>query len=131
MGDEAVKRIVTIKIQTALDYWKGVNPNVELTDERMAHIQEHHPDDYAQCIDHVESVIEAPDLILEDHKNPMTAMFIRSFEELGVNVIIKLALSSNKEDRSFIVTIHPVGERSIKKLENKNKVVYKSGSGMV
>lgn len=58
-------------------------------------------------------------------------MFIRRFEEVGVNVIVKLALSNKLENRSFVVTIHPVGERSIQKLEKKNKVVYKKPSDML
>ena len=108
-----------------------MNPNVELTEERLEHIQQHHPDDFSVCVKYIDPVIENPDLILDDHKNPLTAMFIRSFEETGVNVVIKLALSSNHDNRSFIVTIHPVGARSIQKLEKKNKVVYKKPNHVV
>ena len=120
-----MRKYVVIKVKEALAYWKGMNPNVELTEERLEHIRQHHPDDFTVCVQYIDSVIENPDLILDDHKNPLTAMFIRSFEEIGVNVVIKLALSSDLDSRSFIVTIHPVGARSIQKLEKKNKVVYK------
>ena len=120
-----------IRIREALDYWQGLNPNIELTEERLGHIRKHHPDDFSLCVQYIDAVIENPDLILDDHKNPLTAMFIRSFEDIGVNVIVKLALSSELENRSFVVTIHPVGERSIQKLEKKNKVVYKRPSNML
>lgn len=126
-----MRKFVVIRIREALNYWKGLNPNVELTEERLEHIREHHPDDFALCIPYLDAVIEHPDLILDDHKNHLTAMFIRSFKDIGVNVIVKLALSSETENRSFVVTIHPVGERSIHKLEKKNKVVYKRLSDML
>ncbi len=120
-----MRRYIVIRVQEALLYWEGINPNVELTAERLEHIRQHHPEDFDMCVKYIDPVIENPDLILEDHKNPLTAMFIRSFGEAGVNVVIKLAMSSDTGNRSFIVTVHPAGERSIKKLERKNKVVYK------
>lgn len=119
-----MKRFVVIVNVAALSYWNGLNPNVELTTERMEHIRQHHPEDYDLCMKHVDEVIAAPDLILEDHKNPMTAMFIRSFGTEGINVVVKLTLLRDDNQRSFVVTVHPVGARSIKKLERKNKVVY-------
>lgn len=126
-----MKRFVVIENTAALAYWFGLNPNVELTAERMEHIRQHHPEDYDLCMKHVDEVITAPDLILEDHKNPMTAMFIRSFGAEGINVVVKLTLLSDDDHRSFIVTVHPVGERSIKKLERKNKVVYNRSNNMI
>ncbi len=123
-----MKRFVVIRVQEALLYWEGINPNVELTEERLEHIRQHHPEEFDLCVSYIDQVIEAPDLILEDYKNPRTAMLIRCFGEAGVNVVIKLAMKSDLGNRSFIVTIHPVGERSIRKLERKNKVVYKRSS---
>lgn len=118
-------------MKEALAYWEGLNPNVELSEERLEHIRQHHPDDFALCVKYIDSLIENPDLILDDHKNPMSTMFIRRFEEIGVNIVIKLALRGDLESRSFIVTIHPVGARSIQKLEKKNKVVYKKLSDVL
>ena len=126
-----MRRYVIIRVQEALNYWKDMNPNVELTEERLNHIREHHPSEFDQCVDYIDAVIEAPDLILDDHKNPLTAMFIRRFDEIGINIVIKLALNSRAEDRSFIVTIHPVGERSIQKLAKKNKIVYKKTNAVL
>ena len=126
-----MQKLLIIRVREALEYWKGIYPQIELTEERLEHIRKHHPDDFAQCVNHIDAVIENPDLILDDHKNPFTAMFIRRFEAMGVNVIVKLALRSEPESRSFIVTVHPVGERSIQKLEKKNKVVYKRPSHMI
>lgn len=126
-----MRKYVEIKVKEALIYWKGMNPHVELTEERLEHIRQHHPDDFAVCVQYIDSVIESPDLILDDHKNPMTAMFIRCFEEIGVNIVIKLAFCNDLGSRSFVVTIHPVGSRSIQKLEKKNKVVYKKPNDVV
>ena len=126
-----MQKYVLISTKEALNYWQGINPRVELTEERLAHIRMHHPNDFELCVKYIDPVIEDPDLVLEDHKNPLTAMFIRSFEKTGVNVVIKLALSNQVGDRSFIVTIHPVGARSIQKLQKKNKVVYRKPSDML
>lgn len=115
---------VVISIQEAIAYWKGINPNVELTEERLDHIRQHHPEDFDKCVNYLIPAIQEPDLILDDHKNPLTAMFIKCFDEAGINVVIKLALSSDENSRSFVVTIHPVGARSIQKLSKKNIVVY-------
>jgi len=126
-----LQKLITIKEQAALIYWVGINANVELTDERREHIRQHHPEDFDLCMKYIESVIETPDLILEDHKNPLTAMFIRRCGAMGINVVIKLAMRSDVENRSFVVTAHVAGERSVTKLERKNKVIYKCSSGMV
>lgn len=120
-----MKRLITINATAALQYWQGMNPQVELTDERMMHIKDHHPGDFDFCVQHIDLSIQDPDIILEDHKNPNTAMFIRCFSETGVNVVIKLSMPNAGDNRSFIVTVHPAGERSIRKLERKNKIVYK------
>ena len=120
-----MSRYVVIRVQEAFSYWKGLNPNVELTDERLEHIRQHHPEDFDQCVKYLIPAIEEPDLILDDHKNPATAMFIKCFAETGVNVVIKLALSNDNNSRSFVVTIHPVGSRSIHKLASKNIIVYR------
>lgn len=126
-----MERFVVINIREALLYWQGINPKVELTEERMEHIRQHHPEEFELCLAHIEPAIQSPDLILEDHRNPLTAMFIRSFREAGVNVVVKLAMSNDMGNRSFVVTVHPVGERSVRKLERKNKIVYKRTSDML
>ena len=117
---------IEITNAAVLAYWGAVKSTVWVSEERFRHIQEHHPKDYAYYGAFIAQAIQNPYLILADHKNDRTAMFIGRTTLEGLNVIVKLAQADDPGDRSFVVTIHPVGERSLRKLRNHNAVIYEA-----
>lgn len=118
-------RVARIVIAEIAKYYGKVQLDVYMPDERKDHIKEHHPNDYDAYIGYVENAIKAPVMVLDDHRSPNTAMFIGETEKDNINVIVKLAFSEDKDDRSFTVTMHPAGEKTLKKLKKRYKTVYK------
>lgn len=118
------ENVATIHIVEVRQYYGDVQTEVYLSNERIGHIKSHHPKDYAKYGTYITAVIESPDIIFDDHKNAMTAMFVKEIDEAGMNVVVKLAMRGNGADRSFVVTMHSIGSKGIKRLEKKNKTVY-------
>ena len=100
---------------------------VILTDERKAHIQERHPADFDMFKQNCENAVNHPNLILKDEKNADTIFMIKHIDETNVNVIVKLSvITDEKHSKNSIMTAYRIREKNVKKLEKKNKVLYKS-----
>lgn len=125
--DESKELIATIQSEDVVKWYGEIKRNVYLSDERIHHIFEHHPDDYGKYKDFIAEAIQQPDIILNESKHPMTAMFVKRIESSGMNVIVKLALATDDGDRSFVVTMHAIGEKRLKRLKKAHKVIYNSG----
>ncbi|MBE5807233.1 MAG: hypothetical protein E7317_02710 [Clostridiales bacterium] len=121
IGEEPFAHITRPEVE---GYFGEIQTAVFLPQERIKHIRDQHSDDYDKYSSFIRNAIEQPEIILEDHKNPNTAMFIGKTDNSRINVLVKLAYRENAYDRSFIVTMFPVGERSVKKLERRNKTIY-------
>jgi hypothetical protein len=103
-----------------------VNSLVLLTDEREIHIKNgDHPQDYEFFIKYGKSVIECPEIIMQSKKDDKTLLLLRHIEDTNVNVVVKLSLLSEDSLENSIITSHRVGDRSLRKLMKKNKVLYK------
>ena len=121
-----MSQIAHIYLKAVTEYYGNVKTDVHLSDERIEHIKIRHPGDYEKYGDKIVETIEMPDMILDDKKNPMTAMFIKKSYEPGINVIVKLALNSEKDD-SFVVTMHAIGEKRLKTLLKHSRIIYNRG----
>lgn len=101
---------------------------VIITDERIQHIQSHHPKDYERYSKYIKEMLENPQYILEDTvKN--TAVILQEF--LGDNqrfrLIIKLAVSGdNPSKKNSIITFLKISEKKFKKYLRNKKILYKS-----
>ena len=74
--------------------------DVIITEERIAHIKEHHPGDYEKYGKDIKDIIEDPDHILEDNKNRDTILYMKTIERHGKNIQIVVKLNTNKKDKS-------------------------------
>ena len=117
-------KIAEIKISEVSDYYGDVKTDVYLSEERIEHIKSGHSDDYKKYGDLIPDAIEEPDLVLNDSKNTNTALFIKKTGDSGINVVVKLANVDDSDDRSFVVTMHAVGESSLRRLKRKNELIY-------
>ena len=104
----------------------GIQRAVYLTTERIGHINENHPGAYDAFGRYIPDAITNPDMVLKSHGDKETAMFIKRVNDSGLAVMVKVAQSQNRLDRTFVKTIHPVGTRSINKMKRKNQIVYVS-----
>jgi len=122
-----MRTVGIIRNANVLNRWGNISTTVILTEERICHICEGHEADYLQLGKYLSLAIEEPTYILEDVKNAGTAMFIRHIEDTNINVVIRLALSSDHSDLcSSVITMYRLGDKTLKRLLKKNPLVYKA-----
>ena len=73
-----------------------VTDEVVITDERIAHIKERHPDDYERFMKYLPEIIKTPDYIIQAGKRN-TAVVLKEIEGNGekFNLILRLKVGSD------------------------------------
>lgn len=105
---------------------KIITDDIVLTDERELHIYENHKKDYITIINNINRVILNPKEVLEDLKNKDTLFFIGKLNKNNLNVVVKLCTTHNKQHpQNSIMTAWIIRDCNLKKLIEKNKIVYK------
>ena len=106
---------------------KITTDNVVLTNERKYHILENHENDYKLIINNLERVILNPNKVIEDLKNKDTIFLISKLGKNNLNVIVKLNTTNNKKHpQNSIMTAWIIRNRNVKKIIQKNKILYKN-----
>ena len=111
-------RVVTDQIQTDV---------VILTDERIQHIKDHHPNDFERYARYLRDIIEAPQYILED-KSPHMAVILKEYMEDGkrFRLILRLSIPSDPADyKNSVITFLEISERKFQKYLRNKKILYK------
>ena len=61
-----------------------------------------------------------------DEKHENTIFVIKHIRETNMNIVIKLAVSEDKRHpKNSVMTAYRLREKNAKKLEKKNKILYK------
>ncbi len=100
---------------------------VIITDERIQHIQERHPNDYERYCAYIPEIIRNPDYILEASKTN-TAVVLKEIEEQGekFKLILRLKVGSDPRDyKNSIMSFWHIGETTWKKSLKNKKILYK------
>lgn len=104
-----------------------VTDEVIITDERIMHIKERHPDDYERFYSYIPAIIDSPDYIIEANK-PNTAVILKEIKENGekFKLVLRIKVESDPDGyKNSIMTFWHIGEMTWKKsLKNKN-ILYK------
>ena len=99
---------------------------VVITVERMQHVQNRHKEDYELLWGSVSKVVSNPDIIIKDEKNNGTIFMIGKVQESNLNVVVRVALSTDKKGlKNSIMTFYRLREKNLKKILGKNQVLYK------
>lgn len=101
---------------------------VIITDERIQHIKEHHPNNYEQYYSYMRSIIENPEYIIEANK-PNTALILKSFSngnETFKTVLRLITSSDNSKFKNSIITFMKINEKEWNILLKNKKILYKS-----
>lgn len=101
---------------------------VIITDERIQHIKEHHPNNYEQYYSYMRSIIENPEYIIEANK-PNTALILKSFSngnETFKTVLHLITSSDNSKFKNSIITFMKINEKEWNRLLKNKKILYKS-----
>ena len=117
---------INMKIFKNISY-NLITDEVILTNERYLHIIEGHKEDFMIYSNMLSQIIIEPNYILEDYKNQYTVMVIKKVENNNnINVIIRLAIEEDLiHNKNYIMAMYRIREKNLKKLMEKNKVIYK------
>ena len=99
---------------------------VIVTNERIEHIKLRHPEDYALFEQYGRECIISPDMVISDEKNAGTAFLIKRLPDTNLNVVLRLVLENEDSNlKNSVMTFWRIRERNLKKLINKNQLIYK------
>ena len=105
-----------------------VTDEVIITEERIRHIKERHPNDYERYYEYLKNIVEAPDYIIEANK-PHSALILKEIaeaEEKRFKTVLRLI--THEDDSSFknsIITFMKIDEKEWERLLRNKKILYK------
>lgn len=94
-----------------------VTDEVIITDERISHIIERHPDDYEKYCSYIPEIIQHPDYIIEANK-PSTAIILKEIKTQKEKFKLVLKLSIKGDPISYknsIISFWHIGDKTWKK----------------
>ena len=115
-----------------VEKYKCVTPDIQtddvvITDERIVHIQERHPNDYERFVSYIPEIVGDPDYILEANK-PNTAVILKEVTDHGekFKLILRLKVETDPETyKNSVLSFWHIGDTTWRKtLKNKN-ILYK------
>lgn len=110
----------------SLEIYKCVSGDIQtdeviITDERIQHIKERHPQDFERFCGYMREIVERPDYIIEANK-PHSALVLKEFnsgDEPFKTVLRLVTLSDNPEYKNSIITFMKIDEKEWKRLTKK------------
>jgi len=128
---------VTLVGRLDTEQYKVLGPlltdEVVVTQRQLDHMQARHPEDFARFHSLIPDVVNDPDWIIEDTKNPNSYLLFRrfAFSEAGVeNVLLQLVLRIHVtgDDPTFknsVISMWEISERRLNNYLRNGKVLYK------
>ena len=105
-----------------------VTDEVIITDERIGHIKERHPNDYEKYCEYLKLIVEEPDYIVET-KKPNTALILKEIKESNerqFNTVLRLTTSTdNPGFKNSIITFMKIDEKEWNRLLRNKLILYK------
>jgi hypothetical protein len=102
---------------------------VIITDERIEHIEDHHPGDYELLRPFYRQALNNPDYILEDKKTPSnTGLILKRIkqDDLRFQMVLRLKTSNDPENyKNSIISAWHIGEARWENYVNNKKILYK------
>jgi len=113
-----IYRCVTDSIET---------DEVIITDERIQHIQERHPNDYERFMSYMPEIIQEPDYIISANKDH-TAVILKEIVDNGekFKLILRLRVKSDPSGyKNSVISFWHIGETTWKKTIKNKSILYK------
>jgi len=115
-----------------LEIYKCVTPDIQtdeviITDERVTHIKENHPNDYERYFEYAHQMIEKPDYIIESAK-PNTAVILKEIEDNNehLKMVMRLITSNDPENyKNSVITFMKIEEKRYDRYLRTKKILYK------
>lgn len=100
---------------------------VIITDERIQHIKDRHPNDFERYYGYMKEIVETPDYIVETNK-PKTALILKAFNngDEPFKTVLRLVTSEdNPNFKNSIITFMKIDEKEWSRLIRNKKNLYK------
>lgn len=104
-----------------------VTDEVIITDERIAHIKERHPNDYERFYSYIPSIISQPDYIIKANM-PDTAIVLKEIIAGGekFQLVLRLKTTQGKpEYKNSVITFLNISERTWNKYLRNKEILYR------
>ena len=106
-----------VKIQT---------DEIIVTNERISHIKERHPEDYNLFEKYGRESVISPDLIIKDLKHCGTVFMVKKLPETNLNIVVRVVLEKDDNNlKNSVMTFYRIRDKNLKKLIEKNRLLYK------
>ena len=97
-----------------------------VTDERIDHIKNRHPEDYNLFTRYGVSSVSDPDFVIKDEKNKGTVFMVKKLPDTNLNVVVRVVLESDDiKLKNSVMTFYRLRDKNLKKLIDKNALLYK------
>lgn len=108
------------------EFGKIQTDEIIVTDERINHIKERHPEDYELFEKYGKDSVKDPDIIIKDGKHEGTVFMVKKLPDTNLNVVIRVALEIDEEGlKNSVMTFYRIRERNLQKMIAKNSILYK------
>ena len=115
-----------------IEKYRAVSPDIQtdeviITEERIQHIQERHPNDFERFCAYIPQILRNPDYIIAANK-ANTAVVLKEIVENGekLKLILRLKTSDVPENyKNSILSFWRVGDATWKKTLKNKKILYK------
>ena len=108
------------------EFGKIQTDEIIVTNERIDHIKERHPEDYALFEEYGKESVTSPDLIIKDIKHEGTVFMVKQLPDTNLNVVVRVVLEKDDSKlKNSVMTFYRIRERNLKKLIEKNGLLYK------
>ena len=128
-GDKVLEYDVIGNINPQLletEFGKLQTSETIITNERKNHILLLHNEDYSLFEKYAKEIIENPEIIIKDEKNIGTVFMVKHLPSTNLNIVLRLALNSDNSGlKNSVRTAYRNRNKNLKKMENKNKILYK------
>ena len=119
--DKELYKVITEDIRT---------DEVIITDERIQHIQERHPDDYERFSAYLAEIVQNPDYIIRDLR-PQTGMLLKEITvgETGEHFRVALRLAASQDPAHYknsIITFLKICQKEWERLIHNKEILYKA-----
>ena len=99
---------------------------VIITEERIKHIRERHPQDVNLFELYGQETVSEPDLIIKDGKKKGTVFLIKNLPGISINVVVRLVLETEDNYlKNSVMTFYRIRTTNLTKLVKKNKMIYR------
>lgn len=108
------------------EFGKIRTDEIIVTNERLNHIKERHPEDYDLFEKYGKDSVENPDFVIKDGKHDGTVFMVKKLQETNLNVVVRVVIETDKEGlKNSVMTFYRIRERNLRKLIDKNSLLYK------